>query len=284
MRTAVNERKHMEAVVQNYRKDGTPFWNELSISPVFNESGELINFIGLQRDITERKKLETLRDDLVHMIIHDLRSPLAAICGYLEVLQTRTDAQKAPAEAGYIAGAQISAERLQEMITSVLEIKRLEEGKMPICVHDEELGKLIETAVQCCYGSADGKVLEFVPGAPVKVRCDGDITARVVSNLISNALRFTPAEGRVQVSVVVEEKDAIVMVSDTGRGIEPEYHERIFEKFGQVEPREIRHSTGLGLAFCKLAVQAQGGKIGVRSEPGHGSTFYFSVPLAMPAK
>ena len=278
MRRGIEERRTTHVVVQNYRKDGTPFWNEVTVSPVFDEKGELIHFIGLQRDISERKKLEVLRDDLVHMIIHDLRSPLAAVSGYLEMLETSGHTENSAEQARYIARAQASAERLQEMITSLLDIKRLEAGEMPIYLQEEELGQVVQSALQACDGAAQGKSLEFQAGHAVKVRCDAELTSRVVANLISNALKYTPSNGRVQVRVAGAGETATVSVSDTGRGIPSEFHERIFEKFGQVEARKVRHSTGLGLAFCKLAVQAQGGSIGVRSEEGSGSTFFFSLP------
>ena len=282
VRRAIKERRKAHAVMQNYRKDGTPFWNELTISPVFNEAGELINFIGLQRDITERKKLEALRDDLVHMIIHDLRSPLSALGGYLELLQKGIDAERAPTQARYLSRALHSSELLQEMITSLLDIKRLEAGEMPIFVQEEDLAPLVQNAVESCGGEARGKSLAFDVRDRVTVRCDAELTSRVVSNLINNALKFTPSDGRVQVSIAARGDEAVIEVSDTGRGIPSEFHGLIFEKFGQVEARKMRHSTGLGLAFCKLAVQAQGGRIGVRSEPGKGSTFFFSVPISAP--
>ncbi len=278
VRQAMKQRRTATAVMQNYRKDGTPFWNELTISPVFNEAGELISFIGLQRDITERKKLETLRDDLVHMIVHDLRSPLSVVAGYLDLLRHDIDPAATPTHARYVSRALQSSELLQEMITSLLDIKRLEAGEMPIFLQEEELGSLVQNAVQTCGGEARDKSLEFVGGQQVKVRCDAELTSRVLSNLISNALKFTPSNGRVQVSIAARGDEVTVEVSDNGNGIPSEFHERIFEKFGQVEARKVRHSTGLGLAFCKLAVQAQGGSIGVRSEVGRGSTFFFSLP------
>lgn len=281
IRRAVAERRSVDVVLQNYRKDGTAFWNELTVSPVFAETGELIHFVGLQRDITQRKKLEVLRDDLVHMIIHDLRAPLGALTGRLDLLEQSLGAGAPAAQARHLGRAKESAELLQEMITSLLDIKRLEAGEMPIFMENQELGEVVQNAMQTCSGAARGKSIGFQAKATVKVRCDAELTSRVIANLISNALKFTPAEGRVQISVSARGDEAMVSVSDTGRGIPPEFHERIFEKFGQVEARKVRHSTGLGLAFCKLAVQAQGGRIGVHSEPGQGSTFFFSLPAAV---
>lgn len=110
-------------------------------------------------------------------------------------------------------------------------------------------------------------------------------SARVIANFVGNAIKFTPASGRIRVSVRVSNTGVRVSVSDTGPGIPPEFHERIFEKFGQVEAARhgAKHSSGLGLTFCKFAVEAHGGTIGVDSVVGQGSTFWFVVPQQGPA-
>ena len=110
--------------------------------------------------------------------------------------------------------------------------------------------------------------------------CDPEVIGRIVANLLGNALKFTPASGEVRVSAVPSANEVKINVADTGPGIPAEYRERIFEKFGQVEGQKEgkKHSTGLGLTFCKLAAEAHGGKIGVDSEVGHGSTFWFTLP------
>jgi signal transduction histidine kinase len=101
----------------------------------------------------------------------------------------------------------------------------------------------------------------------------------VLQNLLSNALKFTPDSGNVRIVVTPFESEIRIAVTDTGRGIAPQYHQHIFEKFGQVEDRKNHLGTGLGLTFCKLAVEAHGGRIGVESEVGKGSTFWFALPL-----
>ena len=112
------------------------------------------------------------------------------------------------------------------------------------------------------------------------VDCDPDVTRRIVTNLVANAIKFTPRTGDVRIAVSGGERGVKVTVADTGPGIPREYRARIFEKFGQVPTRgeAHKHSTGLGLAFCKLAVEAQGGEIGVDSEVGKGSVFWFVLP------
>ncbi len=110
--------------------------------------------------------------------------------------------------------------------------------------------------------------------------CDADVIRRVLENLISNAVKFTPPDGTICVRIQRNVADVTISVDDDGQGIPPDQCERIFEKFGQTESgRQHRHSTGLGLTFCRLAVEAHGGKIGVRNESGKGSTFWFMLPL-----
>ena len=116
---------------------------------------------------------------------------------------------------------------------------------------------------------------------PCLANYDADLVGRVVTNLLANALKFAPADGTVRLTLGLEDGQVRVALTDTGRGIAPEYHLRIFEKFGQAELRDKHVGTGLGLAFCKLAVEAHGGQIGVASQPGQGSTFWFTLPLGM---
>jgi signal transduction histidine kinase len=115
---------------------------------------------------------------------------------------------------------------------------------------------------------------------PVMVNCDANLVTRVIANLVGNAIKFTPEGGKVAISVEKQGEGAKLCVADAGYGIPPEYHAKIFEKFEQLETRQKKamHSTGLGLTFCKLAVEAHGGEIGVESEVDKGSTFWFTLP------
>jgi signal transduction histidine kinase len=126
------------------------------------------------------------------------------------------------------------------------------------------------------------RVSVHLPDAPVWAQCDPTITGRILQNLLGNALKFTPPDGCIQITIVSEESGVCLSITDTGPGIPAEYHEKVFQKFGQVAARKDwqRSSTGLGLTFCKLAVEAQGGRIQLESEPGRGTTFHLRLPLA----
>jgi len=293
MREAIAARRNFQGEILNYRKDGTPFWNELTISPVFDSAGQLINFVGLQTDVTERKRssdlllqnfeklkeLEALRDNLTHMIVHDLRSPLTAVIGSIDLLQTLSAAKLNPQELRFVKIAGRSAANLQEMITSLLDVNRLEAGQMPLNMQQVDLREIITTATEPFLSLIGTRSLvRDLPALPVEVRCDAELVQRVVTNLVSNAIKFTPKEGEIRVAITSEEDQVKVSVTNTGPGIPAEYHARIFEKFGQVEGRTHRHSTGLGLTFCKLAIEAQGGAIGLESIQDKETTFWFVIP------
>ena len=239
-----------------------------------------------QRELEENyrrlSELERLRDSLVHMVVHDLRSPLLGLSGCLQMLQEDLAGKLEPEQAEDLESALTAAQRLGGMVSSLLDVSRLEAGQMPLHKQDCDLRTVIAGAIESLGGLTRGRQVVFSPSeAPVTVCCDAEITGRIVANLLGNALKFTPASGEVQVGARLAGEVAMVTVADTGPGIPVEYRERIFEKFGQVEGSEEarKHSTGLGLTFCKLAVEAHGGTIGVDSEVGHGSTFWIKLPI-----
>jgi two-component system, sensor histidine kinase and response regulator len=279
IREAIAERRTSQSVLLNYRKDRTPFWNELTITPVFDDHGQLISFVGLQTDVTERLNLESLRENLTHMIIHDLRGPLTTIMGFLDLLKQRMINKLDTSGGRFLEMAQGGAAALNEMITSLLDVNRLEAGEMPLNLEECDLYELATNstvAVRALVGKQKLTVSE--PSLPVVAFCDRTVIGRVITNLVSNALKFTPGDGEVRVVVEKAESTSRVSVIDTGVGIPAEYHTKIFEKFSQVKGGSHVHSTGLGLTFCKLAVEAHGGTIGVQSDPGKGSTFSFTLP------
>ena len=235
----------------------------------------------LRENYDQLKKLEELRDNLTHMVIHDMRSPLMGITGYLELLEGAAVKHLTGNELAIIGEARKSGQVLEGMVNSLLDISRLEQGKMPLQVTDVDVDVLIQQALTS-LGSLTRQVsLQYQKASlPVMVNGDADLVTRVIANLVGNAIKFTPESGTVAISADTNDGGIRGCIADTGRGIPREYHAKIFEKFGQVETRQPQkqHSTGLGLTFCKLAVEAHGGTIGVDSSVGHGSTFWFTRP------
>jgi signal transduction histidine kinase len=156
---------------------------------------------------------------------------------------------------------------------------------MPMSPAWVDLGEVIREAIDSLGSTPGAPAVQFEPAdAAASAWCDRDIICRVVANLAGNALKFTPEQGQVRVTLRRAEQHVAIAVADTGRGIPPEHQQRIFEKFGQVggAADRARHSAGLGLTFCKMAVEAHGGVIGVDSVVGKGSTFWFRLPQEPP--
>jgi len=152
---------------------------------------------------------------------------------------------------------------------------------MPLRLQDHNLAEIGREAANRFTPVLRGRTFRCeVPPEPVSISCDGDVIRRILENLISNALKFTKSTGTIRVRVQSNATAATISVSDDGEGIPRDQHERVFEKFGQTDSGgKHRHSTGLGLAFCRLAVEAHHGKIGLESEPAKGSTFWFTLPV-----
>src|SRR5437588_223548 len=231
----------------------------------------------------ERAKLRSTlqtRDELTHMIVHDLRSPLTVVTGYVDVLEHLASDKLSRDEAECVIGAKRGADDMNDMISTLLDVGRLEAGEMPLQWKDHDVAQIAREAANRFRPVLRARTLrcEMAP-TPVLVSCDANIIRRIVENLISNALKFTKSDGTIRINVRRNEADVTISVSDNGEGIPPDEQEHIFQKFGQAQSgAKHRHSTGLGLAFCRLAVEAHQGKIGVESEPGKGSTFWFTLP------
>ncbi|HET9706666.1 MAG TPA: hybrid sensor histidine kinase/response regulator [Gemmatimonadales bacterium] len=243
-------------------------------------------YVEVEQQYRRLERLELLRDSLVHMIVHDLRSPLAGIRAYLDLLKLDGAGRLDGDLTQSIDEARKVAVEMTEMVSDLLDVSRLEAGKMPLELALTDVGIVANDAVTG-IGAGARRVSLQLEQDPERLRAmiDPSVIRRVIANLVGNAIKFTPASGRIRVSVRGGDEGVRVAVSDTGPGIAQEYHEKIFEKFGQVEAARqgTKHSSGLGLTFCKFAVEAHGGTIGVESIVGQGSTFWFVVPLQGPA-
>lgn len=242
-------------------------------------------FDELQKSYRHLKALETMRDDLTHMIVHDLRTPLTSILVGLQTLESVGDLNEIQQE--MLGLSMDGGHTLLGMINDLLDIDKMEKGSLQLGYEVVSPNELIHSSVAQVALLARNKNINLTQDADNSLPSfsgDGDKLRRTLVNLIGNALKFTPSGGSVDVSVKQPESDAgtlVFAVQDTGEGIPKEAFERVFEKFGQVENRMAgrKMSTGLGLTFSKMAVEAHGGRIWVESEPGQGSTFFFILPM-----
>ena len=236
----------------------------------------------LQDNFNQLRKLEELRDNLTHMVVHDMRSPLAIVQMSLEMLKTRLTDLNEP-ESKLLEGALRSALAMNRMTTQLLDVSRLEAGQMPLNYIACDLAAVAQAALEAISPLLGDRHAVLEARAPLTAVCDAVLLRRVLDNLLSNALKFAPPGKEITLSIVREGDFAQLAVVDTGPGIPEEFHQKIFEKFSQIAGEQQSKGTGLGLTFCKLAVEAHGGKIGVDSEVGRGSTFWFTLPLAAKA-
>jgi two-component system, sensor histidine kinase and response regulator len=223
------------------------------------------------------QELETARDTLTHMIVHDLRSPLTGLHGYLDLI--RMSAQGDPGIMEDVDAAHAVVKRLTRMISDVLDVSRMESGQMPVAFKTTDLQTLLKAAVEGLGPPPSGIQVSYdLPGQPVEWSCDPDLITRVVANLVGNAFKFTPTNGRVRIGLEAESDRVRITVTDSGPGVPAEFRDKVFEKFGQA-PLQVAgvRSTGLGLTFCKLAVEAHGGRIGLAAPDGGGARFWIEL-------
>jgi len=225
------------------------------------------------------QELEAMRDGLVHLMVHDLRSPLTGVLANLGLVQMSADGLDANT-AECVAEALQNTRRMADMVSDMLDVSRMEEQKLPLVLEGLDMNEVIAAAARIVAHS-NVRVVHVDASAPVPARGDRNLVLRVIANLVDNAVKFSPPGGTVTVVATIAEGRATVSVSDTGPGIPPEARSMIFDKFGQVRSvHQSRRSSGLGLTFCKLAVEAHGGVIGVESDGKTGSEFWFSIPAA----
>lgn len=236
----------------------------------------------LESSVEKLRELERLRDSLVHMVVHDMRSPLSAIHSMAEFLRRDLSGKVGDVTLGDVDDILDASLRLVRMSNDLLDVRRMEASQMPLERAEFDLVEVVQEAVAALGRPEGGREVTLLPGEATPITADAQIVRRVVENLVGNGLKHTPNSARVEVSIEAHDGEARVSVRDEGQGIPEAYRESIFQKFETLRARTDRqyHSTGLGLAFCKLAVEAHGGRIGVDSELGEGSTFWFTLPFS----
>ncbi len=267
------------------RSDGTRFPAELTATP-HQDPTDPTRAVVVFRDVTERRAAETAKSEFISVVSHELRTPLTLIRGSLHLLADGDVGELSPPVARMVETAIRGSERLMRLIDDVLVIDRLDSGGLPINLSGHPGVALTRDTVGALTPIATaGGITLRVEAAPCTLYVDAGRYAQVLTNLVGNAIKFTPPDGSVTVTLTAVDQTATVRVTDTGRGIPPQSLEAVFERFYQVEAgdRHVGAGSGLGLAISRAMVEAHGGRIWVDSEPGIGSSFSFTVPLADPA-
>lgn len=252
--------------------------------PVFAKEILLGRLIAL-RDVTEERLLESMREDLTRTMVHDLRNPLSNIFTSLQVVIDDVVDEGGSDPNPMLDIALRNAERMLKLLNNILDVNRLESNSMPINYSAVNMPGLVTEIFQTQSSIASQKKLTLdnaIASELPTAWADVALIERVLQNLVDNAIKFTPPEGTIRVSAHMAHTNGArrmqVCVSDSGPGIPPDLQARLFQKF--VTGRNRARGSGLGLAFCKLVVEAHEGNIWVESEPGHGTTFHFTLPVA----
>jgi PAS domain S-box-containing protein len=270
---------HYEAELKTAEQISLPV--EIFIRKINFKGSESLQWI--LRDVSTKRELDSLRGDLISMIYHDLRSPLANIIASLDILKNLLPTESNSALTSVFSITNRSVERMQRLINSLLDINRLEAGKSIIVKKTAAIYELAEDAREAIATNIEGRRQTFTMGIPKKlptVQVDIDMIRRVMINLLENATKFTPAEGKVIVGAELAKKEVRIWVDDEGPGIAENMRSIIFEKFNRLPIEGSPIGIGLGLAFCKLAVEAHGGKIWMEPRTPLGSRFIFTLPVA----
>ncbi|MBX3651964.1 MAG: CHASE domain-containing protein [Burkholderiales bacterium] len=247
-----------------------------------NAAGQALRMTGTNADITAVKEVERLKNEFISTVSHELRTPLTAIIGALGLVR-ETSSGLDPDAAHFIEMACLNSERLSALINDVLDVEKLDSGLMALDLQPLQLREVLEHAVRINQPYADmhHASLRLLPGPEFTVAADHDRLLQVLTNLISNAAKFSPEGGEVGISA--EQRGSIVRVAvrDHGPGIPENFRAAVFRRFERADNSDTRRKggTGLGLSICKALVERMNGSIGFESEPGKGSTFYFDLPL-----
>jgi signal transduction histidine kinase len=237
----------------------------------------------LQRTLARQQQLDQLKNDFVGMVAHDLRSPITVIAGFAELLTREWEALLEADRNKYLSLIVGNVHNLSRLVDDVLELAEVDSGEFQLEIQPFDLGRLVErTAVELSAAHGPGRLDVEVPAQLPTALGDEGRNRQVLANLVTNALKFSPEDARVSVSVSVEDAVLAVTVTDRGIGIPAEDMHKLFERFSRL-PNSGQAKTkgsGLGLYISKQLVEAQGGRISAESVPGKGSTFRFTVPHA----
>jgi two-component system phosphate regulon sensor histidine kinase PhoR len=269
-----------------FLEDGRPRIYDCIISCVYDEKKQVCGVVTVLHDITREKEISKMKNDFVSHVSHELKTPLASITAYSEML-TEGEADDEETRKEFYSVIQGQAKRLNRLIEDILNIARIESGLIKTEKKPVSLTILIEEQLQMIKGYAEEKNIEIIGQKPIvfdQVYVDKDMISQVIVNLLSNAVKYTPSGGSVRIETEVDETSRLarVSVTDTGVGIPEDEVEHVFDKFYRVGANKSQaKGTGLGLNLVKQIVEkVHNGRVFVSSKPGAGSTFGFELPLA----
>lgn len=263
------------------RKDGTEFPVEVGLNPI--HAGDHLLVLAVIVDISQRKHMERVKEEFVSTVSHELRTPLTSISGSLGLLVGQWTEQLPASAVRLLTIAQKNCQRLVRLINDILDIEKIESGRVVFSFVRIDLRQVAEQAIEDNRGFAEGFGVQLLldsASVEAEVSADPDRLAQVITNLLSNAIKFSPAGGEVLVAVERSGSAFRISVRDHGSGIPEEFKPRLFEKFAQADSTNSRQSggTGLGLSIVRQIVERLGGRVWFDDAPGGGTIFYVELP------
>ena len=264
------------------RPDGERIVIATNAAPLYDAAGHFDGVVGVFTDVTEQHELQKRNTVFHYMVAHDLRVPLTVIQGHAEMLQKalRKDGAKHPILRN-VEGILEGAKKMEIMIKDLVDTARIEGGQVHLEKESIHLETFVWSLLQSARKSLDvNRLTTQIPQDLPSVSADPDRLERILLNLLSNALRFSPPESKVIIQARKVDGEIKISVTDQGKGIVPEDCSRLFKRFSQIKGTQPSSGVGLGLYICRLLVEAHGGRIWVESKLGQGSTFHFTLPVA----
>jgi PAS domain S-box-containing protein len=281
--TAFNKNKKGEVAEYEYWLEigGETKWYSAKLSPMFSD-GEFVGSVAVVRDVTEHKKLDQLKDEFIGLVSHELRSPLTVITGAVNTVLAE-GARLSPEETRQLLeDAALEAESLSHLLGNLLELSRVQADRLVLYAEEISVKKVTQDVVdEIRQQSSAHQFIVDIPKKLPPVYADQLRLERILYNLLENAVKYSPQGGEIRVSVKPEEEHLVIGVSDQGIGISPSDQAKLFGPFRRLEESKLNGvgGTGLGLLVCRRLAEAHGGRIWIESEPGQGSTFFFTLPL-----
>ena len=274
---------------QCLRRDGLELACEWTLTPLSDEEGRVNSIVLQGRDITQQRAAERMRSEFTSTLSHELRTPLTSILGSLQLLRSGALGDMDKDQGELVEVAERNGQRLLDLINEVLDIEKIESGRLTLMPEPMPIDALLNESVRLNQGYADRFRANLalhgtVPG--VIVRADRKRLMQVMTNLLSNAAKFSPPNSAVDVSVSRRDDAVRVEVSDRGPGIPEAFRSKIFGRFAQADSADsrIKGGTGLGLAISKRLIELMQGRIGFEDRPGGGTTFFFELPVLSSAE
>ena len=271
----------LEDDILSVKRDRHSLFYKFAITPVVSETEEVIGAVLLLQDVTKFKELDNLKSEFVATASHELRTPLTGMAMSLNLLAETTEDKLSESETELLDAAVEDVERLRSLVNDLLDLSKIESGKIDLDLVDVSVDFLLDKAVSALNIQAKQNDITLAKQSlskDIKTKVDANKIIWVLTNLIANALRYSDSGGEIKIGATSRNSWIEIFVSDRGAGIPLEYQSKIFDKFVQVETAKDVGGSGLGLAICKEMVQAHGGRIWVDSTIGEGSTFTFTVP------